>query len=101
MKGKYPFVIIKYDVNPKEIDVNAHPSKKIKFSDDKFVYEDIKQRIEKFFHKTDNQNWIGELKINQSQNEDTNLYIKNDYENINVSNVTENIWKSFLWRWKW
>lgn len=54
MKNKYPFVIIYYEINPTEIDVNIHPSKKvIKFSDDKFVYRDIKNAIEDFFYVED------------------------------------------------
>lgn len=91
IKGKYPFVILKYDINPKEIDVNVHPSKKIiKFSDDKFVYEDVKQRIEKFFYKTDKQNWTGEFKKVENNIEDTNLYIKNTTN----SNITEKIYEN-------
>ena len=54
MKNKYPFAIIYYEINPTEIDVNIHPSKKvIKFSDDKFVYRDIKNAIEDFFYVED------------------------------------------------
>ena len=30
MKGKYPFAIIFLEVDPKSIDVNVHPSKKIR-----------------------------------------------------------------------
>ena len=38
MKHKYPFALILYDIDPTQIDVNVHPSKKIiKFSDDKIV----------------------------------------------------------------
>ncbi|MDN5303249.1 MAG: mismatch repair protein MutL [Fusobacteriaceae bacterium] len=48
MKGKYPFAIIYFDIDPKEIDVNVHPSKKIiKFSNDNTIYNDIKSELEK------------------------------------------------------
>ncbi|WP_064609989.1 DNA mismatch repair endonuclease MutL [Streptobacillus moniliformis] len=58
MKGKYPFVILMYDVNPKEIDVNVHPSKKmIKFSDEKIAYNDIKRSIDNFFYEFDRRTW--------------------------------------------
>ncbi len=58
MRGKYPFVILMYDVNPQEIDVNVHPSKKIiKFSDEKIVYGDIKRSIENFFYEFDRRSW--------------------------------------------
>ena len=39
MKGKYPFAILFIEIDPKEVDVNVHPSKKIvKFSDEKYIY---------------------------------------------------------------
>ena len=58
MKGKYPFAIITYNINPKEIDVNVHPSKKlVKFSDEKYVYGDIKNSIDDFFYEYDRKNW--------------------------------------------
>ncbi|WP_073507664.1 DNA mismatch repair endonuclease MutL [Streptobacillus notomytis] len=58
MRGRYPFVILMYDVNPQEIDVNVHPSKKIiKFSDEKIVYGDIKRSIENFFYEFDRRSW--------------------------------------------
>ncbi|CAM3056603.1 DNA mismatch repair endonuclease MutL [Streptobacillus felis] len=63
MKGKYPFVILMYNVNPKEIDVNVHPSKKmIKFSDEKIVYNDVKKTIEDFFYEFDRKSWQPTLK---------------------------------------
>lgn len=58
MKHKYPFAIILYDINPSEIDVNVHPSKKIiKFSDDKIVYRQIRKAIEDFFYEDDRKNY--------------------------------------------
>ncbi|MBE2989296.1 DNA mismatch repair endonuclease MutL, partial [Sneathia sp. DSM 16630] len=54
MKHKYPFALILYDIDPTQIDVNVHPSKKIiKFSDDKIVYKQIRNSIEEFFYEDD------------------------------------------------
>lgn len=54
MKHKYPFALILYDIDPTQIDVNVHPSKKIiKFSDDKIVYKQIRTSIEEFFYEDD------------------------------------------------
>lgn len=50
MKGKYPFAIIFLDINPKEIDINVHPSKKIvKFSNDTNVYNLVLTAINNSF----------------------------------------------------
>lgn len=39
MKGKFPFAILFIEIDPGEVDVNVHPSKKIvKFSDEKYIY---------------------------------------------------------------
>jgi DNA mismatch repair protein MutL len=39
MKGKFPFAIINLSIDPKEVDVNVHPSKKIvKFANDTNIY---------------------------------------------------------------
>lgn len=58
MKGKYPFAIIFFDIDPKEIDVNVHPSKKIvKFSNDKAIYRQLKDSIDEFFYHNDRENW--------------------------------------------
>lgn len=54
MKGKYPFAIIFLDINPKDVDVNVHPSKKIvKFADEEEVYNYILKEIEKTFARDD------------------------------------------------
>ena len=80
MKGKYPFAIIFYNADPKEIDVNVHPSKKIvKFSNDKIVYNEIKSAIDDFFYYNDRENWqpnIDLIKKNININE--NITVEND-----------------------
>lgn len=54
MKGKYPFAIIFLEIDPQEVDVNVHPSKKIvKFSDEKFIYEKVLREIENAFERDD------------------------------------------------
>ena len=81
MKGKYPFAIIFYNADPKEIDVNVHPSKKIvKFSNDKIVYNEIKSAIDDFFYYNDRENWqpnIDLIKKNININENVAVE-KND-----------------------
>ena len=81
MKGKYPFAIIFYNTDPKEIDVNVHPSKKIiKFSNDKIVYNEIKSAIDDFFYYNDRENWqpnIDLIKKNININENVAVE-KND-----------------------
>lgn len=80
MKGKYPFAIIFYNADPKEIDVNVHPSKKIvKFSNDKIVYNEIKSAIDNFFYYNDRENWqpnIDLIKKNININE--NIAVEKD-----------------------
>ena len=87
MKGKYPFAIIFYNTDPKEIDVNVHPSKKIvKFSNDKIVYNEIKSAIDDFFYYNDRENWqpnIDLIKKNININE--NVAVETDdlfFDNI-------------------
>ena len=80
MKGKYPFAIIFYNADPKEIDVNVHPSKKIvKFSNDKIVYNEIKSAIDDFFYYNDRENWqpnVDLIKKNININE--NIAVEKD-----------------------
>ena len=54
MKGKYPFAIIFLDVNPKDVDVNVHPSKKVvKFADEEGIYNYVLKEIEETFARDD------------------------------------------------
>ena len=78
MKGKYPFAIIFFDIDPKEIDVNVHPSKKIvKFSNDKAIYRQLKDSIDEFFYHNDRENWQPNIDLLK--------------QNINVENKEEKI----------
>jgi len=78
MKGKYPFAIIFFDIDPKEIDVNVHPSKKIvKFSNDKAIYRQLKDSIDDFFYHNDRENWQPNIDLLK--------------QNINVENKEEKI----------
>ena len=78
MKGKYPFAIIFFDIDPAEIDVNVHPSKKIvKFSNDKAIYRQLKDSIDKFFYHNDRENWQPNIDLLK--------------QNINVENKDEKI----------
>ena len=92
MKGKYPFAIIFYNTDPKEIDVNVHPSKKIvKFSNDKIVYNEIKSAIDDFFYYADRENWqpnIDLIKKNINLNEKKEM--KDDLFSDEVPKIEEN-----------
>ena len=78
MKGKYPFAIIFFDMDPAEIDVNVHPSKKIvKFSNDKAIYRQLKDSIDEFFYHNDRENWQPNIDLLK--------------QNINVENKDEKI----------
>ena len=47
MKGKYPFAVVFLEIDPKEIDVNVHPSKKIvKFSNETRIYSYVKEKLD-------------------------------------------------------
>ena len=50
MKGKYPTALIFLNIDPSDIDVNVHPSKKIvKFANQNEVYDLVKGEIDRFF----------------------------------------------------
>lgn len=54
MKGKYPFAIIFLEVDPKSVDVNVHPSKKVvKFDDEEKIYNYVLKEIESSFERDD------------------------------------------------
>lgn len=54
MKGKYPFAILFLEIDPQEVDVNVHPSKKIvKFSNEDEIYKNVTSSIKESFAKDD------------------------------------------------
>ena len=48
MKGRYPFAVIFLEIDPKDVDVNVHPTKKIvKFSDESYIYNLVYDEVNK------------------------------------------------------
>lgn len=48
MKGRYPFAVIFLEIDPKNVDVNVHPTKKIvKFSDEAYIYNLVYDEVNK------------------------------------------------------
>lgn len=94
MTHKFPFAIILYNLDPNEVDVNVHPSKKIiKFSDDKIVYKQIRTSIEEFFYEDDRKNYtppkIEEISISEPKIINTTDYTPNALFNIEKEEITK------------
>ncbi len=81
-KGKYPFAIIFLKIDPKEIDVNVHPSKKIvKFSDSSLVYSEVFSEIEKAIGE-DEDIVSPAMSFQKTEKVDENLLDLNDFHGI-------------------
>ena len=79
MKGKYPTVLIFLEVEPSEIDVNVHPSKKVvKFANQNAIFDLVKGEIENFF--TDDEDFISPYIETENEVEDNT---KNNFLDIN------------------
>ncbi len=79
MKGKYPTALIFLEVEPSEIDVNVHPSKKIvKFANQNAIFDLVKGEIENFF--TDDEEFISPYIETENKVEDNT---KNNFLDIN------------------
>ena len=79
MKGKYPTALIFLEVEPAEIDVNVHPSKKIvKFANQNAIFDLVKGEIENFF--TDDEDFISPYIEAENEVEDNT---KNNFLDIN------------------
>jgi len=52
MGGKFPFAVLKLEVNPTFVDVNVHPNKKeVKFSDEKKVFDTVYWAVKNALHE--------------------------------------------------
>jgi len=79
MKGKYPTALIFLEVEPNEIDVNVHPSKKVvKFANQNAIFDLVKGEIENFF--IDDENFISPYIEVDNEVEDNT---KNNFLDIN------------------
>ena len=80
MKGKYPTVLIFLEVEPSEIDVNVHPSKKVvKFANQNAIFDLVKGEIENFF--TDDEDFISPYIETENKVED-DIKIENTKNNF-------------------
>lgn len=92
MKGKYPFAIIFLNLNPADIDVNVHPSKKIiKFSNNAEIYQLVKSEIGRSFeddedfisaHIVKDSNAFNDLNLDSNSNPNNNLIKKDSKSNL-------------------
>ena len=80
MKGKYPTALIFLEVEPSEIDVNVHPSKKVvKFANQNAIFDLVKGEIENFF--TDDEDFISPYIETENKVED-NIKVENTKNNF-------------------
>ncbi|ETZ29624.1 hypothetical protein HMPREF2085_00442 [Fusobacterium nucleatum 13_3C] len=80
MKGKYPTALIFLEVEPSEIDVNVHPSKKVvKFANQNAIFDLVKGEIENFF--TDDEDFISPYIETENKVED-DIKIENTKNNF-------------------
>ena len=83
MKGKYPTAIVFIEVDPTEIDVNVHPSKKIvKFANQSAIYDlvkgdNFKQKVEEVKEKN-NLNLLNIEDFKEEISKENNVYKKVD-----------------------
>lgn len=100
MKGKYPFAIVFLEIDPKEIDVNVHPSKKIvKFSNETRIYSYVKQKLDEVLGQEEredlpvledffeNNEETKEIQVIREEVEEYKAYIKDDFEEKNNFNT--------------
>ena len=96
MKGKYPFALIFMEVDPKEIDVNVHPSKKIvKFSNDKIIYNKIKDSMNDFFYIEERQEWQPNLDL-LKQNINIDIDSSDKVDNLFADDIIKGENKQFF-----
>ena len=81
MKGKYPTALIFLEVEPSEIDVNVHPSKKIvKFANQNAIFDLVRGEIESFF--TDAEDFISPYIETENEVEEIDKKVENTKNNF-------------------
>ena len=81
MKGKYPTALIFLEVEPSEIDVNVHPSKKIvKFANQNAIFDLVRGEIENFF--TDDEDFISPYIEIENEVEEIDKKVENTKNNF-------------------
>lgn len=89
MKNKYPFAIVFLEINPQDVDVNVHPSKKIvKFADQGSIYRTVKAEAESVINANDEfsltEIFREDTKAVETEQEEKELYIFADEEEKKV-----------------
>ena len=68
-KGNFPFYLVFLEVDPRNVDVNVHPSKmEVKFSDEQGIYRFVVSAVRKALGTSDN---APSLEVNMSRNQET------------------------------
>ena len=81
MKGKYPTALIFLEVEPSEIDVNVHPSKKVvKFANQNAIFDLVRGEIENFF--TDDEDFISPYIETENEFEEIDKKVENTKNNF-------------------
>ena len=81
MKGKYPFSVIFLEIDPADMDVNVHPSKKIiKFSNNNKVYNLIRGAVEDKLYEDDREN-TPLVEIEEKQN---NFFTVEEFQDLGI-----------------
>lgn len=94
MKGRFPFAILFLEIDPKEVDVNVHPSKKIvKFSDEEYIYNLVYEHVKTKLYG--DESFVSPIINNESGRKFLNI---NDFKDeivktkpLNLETITPNI----------
>ena len=90
MKGKYPTALIFLEVEPNEIDVNVHPSKKVvKFANQNAIFDLVKGEIEKFF--TDDEDFISPYIEADNENEENKVIETKNNNFLDINDFKDDI----------
>ena len=75
MQHKFPFVVLHFDIQGEDVDVNVHPTKmEVRFSDEQYVYKAVVQNIITTFRSKElivNASFGKDNRINKTENKPT------------------------------